>query len=221
MPQKVNLNQIVDLYAIVETKMKNSKNWEKNVVINVHNEFLEVSQLEKYITFALMIGDPLDCRVVTNDDIILMNTVVYNIKLVSNSIVLKILNIERHSNARKHKRYEVTCSGTFHRQDDISEKHMIVSNVSLSGLCMVTRDRLDKGDNFEVNIRCPKGYFISFECTVVWVTHTGQSYFCGLSITYMDEVNKAIYRSFIKKLQNKEKRKMQKLHQNVSNAIMN
>lgn len=219
MPQKLRLNQLLDLYAIIETKMKNRKNWEENVIINVHNEFIEVCQIEEYITYALMIGDNIKCRVVTNDSIIVMNAVVYNIKLVSNSIVLKILNVERRDNARKHKRYETTCSGTFRHLDDISEKYIVVNNVSRSGLCLITKDKLSKGDNIEVNIKRPGGDFISLECTAVWVTQTEQNYFCGLSITYMDDVNRALYESFIKRLQRKEQRKKQKLQQEAINSI--
>ncbi len=78
---------------------------------------------------------------------------------------------------------------------------------------------LCKGDNIEVNIKCARGCFITFECIVLWVTQTEQSYFCGLSITYMDESNKEIYRSLIKKLQSKEQRKKQKLKQGANISL--
>jgi len=126
MPRDIHIDKILDLYTIVETKMKNRKNWGKTVVLNVHNEFLEVAQIEEYVSDALMAGDPLECRVVTNDCIILMDTVVYNIKLVSSSIVLKIINVQKLDNVRKHKRYEVNLSGSFHKSDDMHEKYIIV-----------------------------------------------------------------------------------------------
>ncbi|MGI6623248.1 MAG: PilZ domain-containing protein [Acetivibrionales bacterium] len=219
MSQKLRFDEILDLYTIVETKMKNKKNWEKTVVLNIHNDYLEVCQIEEYVTFALMIGDTLECRVVTNDSIILMSTLVYNIKLVSNSIVLKILKVEKYDNARKHRRYEVTCSGTFRKIDDIGEKYTIVNNVSLCGMSIITRDKLHKGDNIEVNIKYSNDCFVTAECTVMWVTQSEQNYFCGLSITYMDESNKEIYRSLIKKLQSKEQRKKQKLKQGANISL--
>lgn len=219
MSQKLQFSNILDLYTIVETKMKNKKNWEKTVVLNVHNEYLEICQIEDYVTFTLMIGDPLDCRVVTNDSIIVMNTVVYNIKLVSNSIVLKILNVEKYENIRKHQRYEVTCSGTFRKIGDICEKYIIVNNVSQNGLSIITKEKLNKGDNIEVNIKCARGSFITFECVVLWVTQSEQSYFCGLSISHMDDANRAIYRSLIKNLRNKEQRKKQKLKEGANIAL--
>lgn len=219
MVQKLQVDEILDLYSIVETKMKNKKNWEKTVVINVHNDYLEVCQIEEYVSFALMIGDTLECRVVTNDSIILLDTLVYNIKLVSNSIVLKILNVEKYSNIRKHKRYENTYSGTFRKTGDIGEKYTIVNNVSLDGLSIITKDKLSKGDNIEVNIKRPKGCFITTECIVRWVTQSEQSYFCGLSISFIDDRNKAIYKTFIKKLRSKELRKKQKLEQDAINSI--
>lgn len=219
MPQKFQIDKIVNLFAIVETRMKNSKNWEETVVLNVHDDFLEVCQIEEYIKFVLMIGDTLECRVVTNEYIILMNTVVYNIKLVSNSIVLRVLNVERHVNLRKHKRYDVACNGTFRKTGDIGEKYIIVNNVSLGGMNIITRDKLSKGDNIEVNVKCPGGCFITAECTVQWVIQSELNYFCGFSISYIDDRNKAIYKALIKKLQNRERRKKRRLKQNANISI--
>lgn len=216
MPRDIHIDKILDLYTIVETKMKNRKNWGKTVVLNVHNEFLEVAQIEEYVSDALMAGDPLECRVVTNDCIILMDTVVYNIKLVSSSIVLKIINVQKLDNVRKHKRYEVNLSGSFHKSDDMHEKYIIVNNVSQNGMCIITKDKLCRGDNIEVSIKCSDGCFVSLECAVLWVTRTEGNYFCGLSITYMDYRSKAIYRSLIKKLQNKEQRITHKLQEGAN-----
>ena len=53
--------------------MKNEQNWAQTVVLNVHNEYLEVSQIERYVSNALMIGDNLECRMINNESIIVMD----------------------------------------------------------------------------------------------------------------------------------------------------
>lgn len=211
MSQEFQAAKKLGLYSIVETKMKNEKNWAKTVALNVHNDYLEVSQIEEYVSGALMIGDTLECRVVSNDSIIVMDTLVYNIKLLSNSIVLKILNAQEFENLRKHERYEISCSATFRKKDEMGEKYSVVNNVSLSGLSIITRDQLSKDDTIEINIKCPAGCFVSAECIVMWVTQSEQSYFCGLLISYMDEVNKVIYKNLLRKLQKEEKKVKKKL----------
>lgn len=190
----------LDLYSIIETKMKNEQNWAQTVVLNVHNEYLEVSQIERYVSNALMIGDNLECRMINNESIIVMDALVYNIKLVSNSIVLKILKAQEYVNSRNHKRYEVSCSATFHRKEDMGEKYTLVINVSLSGLCIMTRDQLAKDDVIEISMKCPGGCFITAECSVIWVTQSEQSFFCGLLISYMDDINTTMYKKLIKKI---------------------
>lgn len=214
MSQKIHAEEIIDLYTILETKMKNEKNWLKTVVLNAHNEYIEVSQIEEYVSFALMVGDTLECRIVTSNSIILLDTVVYNIKLVSCSMVLRILNIRKYDNLRKHKRYEVSFSGTFRKIEDLGEKYTVVNNVSLSGMSITTKEQLNKGDKIEVNIKCTSS-FITIECVVMWVTQSDNSYSCGLSISYMNDINKAMHRNLIRRLQRKEQRKNQKLEQSA------
>lgn len=206
----------LDLYSIIETKMKNEKNWDQTVILNVHNEYLEVSQIDRYVSNALMIGDNLECRIINDDRIIIMDTLVYNIKLVSNSIVLKILKVQGFDNLRHHKRYEVSFSATFHKKDGLGEKYAVVINLSLSGMCIITRDSLVKDDVIEIHLKYPGGKYITTECSVIWVTQSDQSYFCGLLISNMDDINKTLYKKLIKNLQGKEKRKKEKLEKEVT-----
>ena len=172
-------------------------------VINVYGNFIEIEHVEGYLYSVLMIGDILDCQMVDDNYIYIMTAEVYNVKFASRSVILKIKTIDIINN-KGNKRYDVYLSGSFCKIDDIYENYCVVLNISLGGISIVTRGKLEKDDNIELVMYNKKSHIITSECVVKWVKRNDSNYYYGLSITNMDERSKSLYRNFIRILRRKE-----------------
>lgn len=189
---------------IVRTKHQNSSEWVVTGVINVYGDFIEIEHVEGYLYSVLMIGDVLDCQMVDDNYIYIMTAEVYNVKFASRSVILKIKTIDIINNKREYKRYDVYLSGSFCKIDDIYENYCVVLNISLGGISIVTRGKLEKDDNIELVMYNKKSHIITSECVVKWVKRNDSNYYYGLSITNMDERSKSLYQNFIRILRRKE-----------------
>jgi len=201
----INLENLIKPFSIIKTKHAGGNDWVTTAVINSRGQFLEVKQVDEYLESVLMIGDKLECKIVEKNLIYLMNAEVYNVKFASRSIVLLVDTIQSIKNVRKHKRYDVYLSSCFCKKGEVCDNYCVVVNVSLEGLSIITRSKLKAGDIIDLNIYFKGFQLVSFECEIRWKSKSEQNYLYGLSIKNISEKSKALYRSFIKKLQRKER----------------
>ena len=140
-----------------------------------------------------------------------MDSTVYNIKLITGSIVLEVHDLKTLANERKHKRYNALLSATFHEAGKLKEYYSVVLNISLSGLCIITNCELKQGDIIEVSINNPDTTLIYLQCVVKWSVDQGQKKLYGLSIEDIDEKNKFLLTDLIDKLEMFEKNQIKQL----------
>lgn len=204
MSKQLIAENVIKAGMIVRTKQQNSSEWVVTGVINVYGNFIEIEHVEGYLKSVLMIGDILDCQKIDDKYIYIMTAEVYNVKFASRSVILKIKTIDIINNKREYKRYDVYLSGSFCKIDDIYENYCVVLNISLGGISIVTRGKLEKDDNIELVMYNKKSHIITSECVVKWVKRNDSNYYYGLSITNMDERSKSLYQNFIRILRRKE-----------------
>ncbi|HAA25047.1 MAG TPA: hypothetical protein DCE11_02845 [Ruminiclostridium sp.] len=211
MKKEIRLEKIIPEYSTIEIKQKDQNVWVKSIVLNVHGKFIEVKQIEQFLSSAVMAGDTLQCMVIDEKNIYLMDSTVYNIKLITGSIVLEVHDLKTLANERKHKRYNALLSATFHEAGKLKEYYSVVLNISLSGLCIITNCELKQGDIIEVSINNPDTTLIYLQCVVKWSVDQGQKKLYGLSIEDIDEKNKFLLTDLIDKLEMFEKNQIKQL----------
>lgn len=211
MKKEIRLEKIIPEYSTIEIKQKDQNVWVKSIVLNVHGKFIEVKQIEQFLSSAVMAGDTLQCMVIDEKNIYLMDSTVYNIKLITGSIVLEVHDLKTLANERKHKRYNALLSATFHEAGKLKEHYSVVLNISLSGLCIITNCELKQGDIIEVSINNPDTTLIYLQCVVKWSVDQGQKKLYGLSIEDIDEKNKFLLTDLIDKLEMFEKNQIKQL----------
>lgn len=211
MKKEIRLEKIIPEYSTIEIKQKDQNVWVKSIVLNVHGKFIEVKQIEQFLSSAVMAGDTLQCMVIDEKNIYLMDSTVYNIKLITGSIVLEVHDLKTLANERKHKRYNALLSATFHEAGKLKEYYSVVLNISLFGLCIITNCELKQGDIIEVSINNPDTTLIYLQCVVKWSVDQGQKKLYGLSIEDIDEKNKFLLTDLIDKLEMFEKNQIKQL----------
>lgn len=204
MPSITDLSIILETLGLIETKHKNGNDWVITLILNIYKNYIEVRQVEKYLTSVLMIGDKLQCKYITKDLIYLIDAEVYNIKFASSSVVLKVSNIKSLENNRTQNRYDVYLSSSFSRENSIGEYYCVTVNVSLSGLSIISKRSLELDETINVSIYFNSYNFLMVKCSVKWVDKSNDNNLYGLSIIEMDEISKSQYNNYIKKLKHKE-----------------
>ena len=64
MKKEIRLEKIIPEYSTIEIKQKDQNVWVKSIVLNVHGKFIEVKQIEQFLSSAVMAGDTLQCMVI-------------------------------------------------------------------------------------------------------------------------------------------------------------
>lgn len=210
MTKRFLLNEFIEANSIIETKCPGYCNWIITAVLNVFGDFLEVRQVKEYLSCALMIGDTVCCKYVTKDYIYLLEAEVYNVKFAVKSVVFKVNDIKMIENNRKYKRYDVHISASYNKDNRTGETYCIIVNISSGGLSIVTRGSLEVGEKIFVSIYYRGFHFLIAECIVKWHDVVDANNLYGLSIVNMDELSRAQYRDFMKKLQRKERQARKK-----------
>lgn len=205
MLESIGFERLIEQYRLIETKHISNNDWVITVVLNSYGDYIEVKQVEDYLTSVLMIGDNLQCKFITKETIYLFDAEVYNIKLVSRSIVLKVFDVKTMKNNRKHARYEVYLSSSLKMEGFMGECYCVVVNVSIGGLSIITRCKLGINDKVNLSMYINGFSFLTAECFVEWTENMNRNSLYGLSIINMDELSRIQYSNFIKKLQRKER----------------
>lgn len=211
MKKEIQLEEIIPEYVTIEIRREDQDIWSKSIVINVHGRFIEVKQVEQFLNPAIMAGDILQCMVIVENSIHLMKAMVYNIKFISGSIVLKVNDYKTINNERRHKRYNVLLSATFSESGKLKEHYGVVLNISISGLCIITNCELKQDDVIEVCINNPNSNLIHARCTVIWSLNQGKKKLYGLSITQIDDKNNFFLADLIDKLEMSERNQIEQL----------
>lgn len=204
MSEPLAVEDVIKAGMIVRTKHKNSSNWVVSGVLSVYGCYIEIEHVEEYLSSVLMICDILDCQMVDNENLYIMSAEVFNVKFASRSVILKIEAIDIVKNKREYKRYDVYLSGSYCKSEDIHENYCVVLDISVGGIKIVTKGKLNKGDTIELLMYNKKFSIIIAECIVKWIDEKDSNYYYGLSISYMDERSKNLYRNFIRNLRRKE-----------------
>ena len=205
MSKEINIEKMIPPYITIDIKQKDQNLWFKSIVLNAHERFIEVKLTEQFLNSAIMPGDLLQCMIFVEDSIYIIEAVVYNIKFISGSIVLKINDLKTMDNARKHKRYNALLSATFSEDGKLEEHYCIVLNISISGICIITKPKLQEGDIIEICINYSNSHFITAQYTVNWVLDRGPKNMYGLSIIHIDDKNKFLMSELIDELEDIEK----------------
>jgi hypothetical protein len=211
---KLHLEKLIKRYDLVETEHRMCNNKVMTVVLDSYENYLEIKQVEEYFSHALMAGDELYCKYTTRELIHLFTTEVYNVKFASRSVVLKVYDIKTMENNRRFKRYDAYLCGSYGNKDTAGENYCVIANVSTKGLSIITRNTLEMDDEINVSIYLSGFNFLMARCSVRWFQKFDKNNMYGLAITGMDEISKAQYITFIRKLQVREnnlKKKGEKL----------
>ena len=203
----IHISQLEDFLEpgiIIETKHKNANDWVVTEIVSCFADYIELRQVEDYLTSVVMLGDKLLCRIITPKTIYIIRAEVYNVKFASRTLILKAYKLETVENTRTRNRYDVYLSSSIKKVDWIGEEYSVVVNISVSGLSLITKAKLDIDDKIQVSIYFKGFQNIIAECSIRWKGEFNENPLYGLSIDYMDEISDFKYKNFIKKVQRKE-----------------
>ena len=204
MPEIMDIEKIILPYFIIETKHSSNRKWINTMVLQCFKNLIELRQVEDYLTTVLMIGDELQCKYVTKDEIILIKTKVYNIKFASRSVVLQAYEVETTMNIRKAERYDVYLSASLSRMTGIGEQYCVVVNISKSGMSIISKSELILDERIMISIYFEGFHYLSALCSVRWCDKNIDYSIYGLSIENMDEIAQYQYERFLHTLKRRE-----------------
>lgn len=206
MLKKFDLEKVFPEKTIIRTKHMNSCDWITTIVLGCHSSFIEIAQVEDYLTKVLMIGDSILCRFIKGDREYSIEALVYNIKFATRSIVLSVESIATTGNKRDFPRYDVYLSSSFSKLNTYGEIYCVTTNISHSGASITSTAVLKNSEKINFNIYFTGFHPVSTLCEVKWSSLTGRNNAYGLKIIDIHEVDYLKYSSYISKLERSEKR---------------
>lgn len=155
----------------IKAYIRSSKTWDINVVLNISEQNILIPFKEKYIAETLMINDMIKCSFNIENYSINLLCVVKNIFLTSlPTVLLKVLKHEVKRNTRATQRYEVKYLGKI-RFDALEDKICYISDISLTGASIITKEQMIKGNSLKLTIVDNE-----FPMTVCWTSNKRYDY---------------------------------------------
>ncbi len=196
--------------SIIKTRHPGSYDWVTTIIQKAYDSYLEVEQVEDYMSKVLMIGDNLLCKYADKECLYTLETTVHNIRFTTQSVVLTVNNVKKMKNIRCSYRYDAYLSASFKTQETVGESYSVVTNLSNSGMSIITKGFMEIGEKINMNIYISSSNIISFLCEIKWSDVIWPNNMYGIQIVEIDDLNKAKYEDYIKKLERKEKHLLSK-----------
>lgn len=196
--------------SIIKTRHPGSYDWVTTIIQKAYDNYLEVEQVEDYMAKVLMIGDNLLCKYADNECLYTLETTVHNIKFETQSVVLSVNNVKKVENMRCSYRYDAYLSSSLKSEETIGELYSVVTNLSYSGMSIITKGFMKIGEQINMNIYLSGNNIISFRCEIKWCDVMWPNNLYGVEIVEIDESNRIKFEEYLKKLEIKEKRLLSK-----------
>ncbi len=200
--------------SIIKTRHPGSYDWVTTIIQKAYDNYLEIEQVEDYMSKVLMIGDNLLCKYSDEDSLYTLEATVHNIKFNTQSVVLSVNNVKKMKNARCSYRYDAYLSSSLSTKENLNELYSVVTNLSHSGMSIITKGYMEIGDKINMSIYLSGDNIISFLCEIKWSDVIWPNNMYGVQIVEISDENKAKYEEYIKKLERKEKRLLSKYNKN-------
>lgn len=137
---------------VIKSYIRSSKTWDINVVLNISEQNILIPFKDKYIAETLMINDMIKCCFIVENHSVNLLCVIKNIFLTSlPTVLIKVLKIELKRNIRSSQRYEVNYVGKINF-NSLEDKICYVSDISLSGASITTKEQLMMGNSLKLVI---------------------------------------------------------------------
>ncbi|MGE5474640.1 MAG: PilZ domain-containing protein [Ignavibacteriales bacterium] len=178
-----------------------------NIIGNIQGNNIVMELPEKLLENNILVGDSMVCFCFENNEEFVLNGEVANITLLyPQQLTIKIQNVERFDNQRKHIRYPVSLSANVTEADFNEAYFGVVKNISIVGASITCKKELKSGNEVLVDIAISKNNIISYYGKIIRIRTLPNFYEYGIVQTKIDDEN---YRELIKYIQKLEEEEEQ------------
>jgi hypothetical protein len=134
---------------VVNTKLKNSNIWIRNIVYKAEKNMISVALLNEYLENIIMLGQSITIKYSSEHSEILFEGEIVKIRPEYPSyITIDIKDVKEIKNTRVFPRHDVYLGATVRIPDSPKERFVIIHNISYVGMAFYSKDyfEIDKGE---------------------------------------------------------------------------
>lgn len=152
---------------LVETKFPHNSKWVTNIVESVNTDIITIPLVQDYFKENSLIEDTIQIEFVDSEHQFKIDGKILNIDVIgTQTISIKVLNFFTYKNKRKSIRHYINLGANVKTpfEDNLMA---IVTNVSKTGVCFVTKWDLEIGTEIKIDILLSLNEIISFKGKIV------------------------------------------------------
>lgn len=173
-----------------------------NVIGNIQENNLIMDLPQKLLENNILVGDSIVCIYFENDmEFVLLGEVSNITLLFPQQLTIKIENVEKYGNQRKHIRYPVSLSSNITDTEKNKVHFAVAKNISIVGVSLTCKEEFESGKEILIDIAVSKNNIISYYGKVIRKRALQNFFEYGIVQTKIDDVN---YRELVKYIQNLE-----------------
>lgn len=193
--------------TILSTKPKNGK-WVLNSVLGLdeQNNYLEIGLRQEYADSLLMPGEKMEIIASIEGFFYNAMATVLDIIIASSPqrVKIKVESISKIENKREEKRYRVHMHATLKGEEISVPEASIVSDISSSGIGLISRQNLTTGSQVFIDISINEEELLTLKCKVVRKSAKGYNIEYGLKTSAVDKENRNILNKLLDKLDERD-----------------
>ncbi|MCX7922132.1 MAG: PilZ domain-containing protein [Clostridia bacterium] len=203
MEKKINLVEVLTKKAKVKFRTSGGNTWYTTTVESIAGDDIALAFPEMFAAIDIVLGDKLICRFTNRGTEYVFEAKIDTIKVQFPQLIKAKVSsdIEISDNARDSFRNDTLFLANVIKIENSEILHSCVRDVSTTGMKLISKHKINEGDNVGVHIALPlRNIFdsvVKLEGKVVW-SKTRYSYNeYGIAITQIDELHKDRIRSFL------------------------
>lgn len=185
-------NSVIVPGLLIKTKFPHNGEWITNIIESVNNDIISVPLVESYFKKNSLIEDDIMIEFFDNEHQYNIDGRILKIDITgSQTMSIQVLNFSTYRNKRKSVRHYINMGASI--KTPIEDNLMaIVTNVSKTGICFVTKWELDLGTEITLNILLSLNEIITFKGKVVRMEPVSFGFEHAIELEENLEINKKI-----------------------------
>lgn len=193
---------------MISTKHGTDGNWILNSITDVdqENNLIEVLLNKEYLVSTVLKGDSIDIKVSFSDALYIAQGSVEDVVIeFPQRISLHVKSVRKIENRREETRFDANLSSLIKGTEVESADFSIITNISKSGIGIVSKDNFPIGVNIFIDIFIDENTILKLKGVSVRKKARGNNIEYGVVTTPVDDYNERILNKLLGDLEEKER----------------
>jgi len=160
--EEIRIEDIIRPGTTIKTQVQDSRDWIVNSVVNLYSntDEIEIIYDDRYLNMLVLVGDAMKIAYREDEWEYIIEAWITGIKIEPNKIItLKTVSVKKIANLRKDERYSVNYGATIYGINSDNGMFGVITNISVSGLGLITRGSFMVGEIIRICIMLPSSTF--------------------------------------------------------------